>query len=751
MAKLALLMLLARLTVANTFHQDDIIHFPSRDTSSSTPNFKRAADPCAAITQAWEERMRTVPLEMRQGKLLALDLRPSVATACLESVPLNKQKNLQLLTYLKPFLELQSTIGIISNPPEEYLLSGVDFPGGMDAMQSKLENSEYKSQTEFVNDLMSLIVSFNDNHLAYNAALNMAFRRGRTGIATVRSISSDGLQMPEIFFDSDLLGQGNKPPSAVESIDGVEVSLFMEQLAIGLEGSPQDPDAQYNRLFPSLAGMTTGQGKGMIPLSIFDIPDNHTVKFKNGTSRVVLNEIVTLRDVDLTGIRSGQDFQNKFESPQGVKLPQPPASSPTQSSAPSPPSPPSPPAPQRTLQGYPKPLIEHPQGLMSGYLPDGEGLENTAVITILGFTSLRGQVSLKDPAQISDLLRGARDVVFKTAAAAKQQGREKLVIDLQANGGGKLQLVEFLYRSFFPEAAFDTADRYRLTDGLKFIAQADYESFAENDIQLDALPMGLDEKPITDAKIFFKANPVKGQNATTAFTSDKTKQYLVNPDEFLPGSAQAANGAKAEAPWKPEDMVILTDGLCSSACASFTGLMVRNVGIRTVALGGRPLSLPMQAIGGVKGGRVNSFAEIRDLFEHARQQSNMSAEARQFLQSHDKSIPSIGDSPLRPLVDEKFGGSINIRNTYTLDDLDGFPLQFKYKAANCRLFYTKDMIQDITATWNRVAGIAFRGAPCAPGSTVNKNGTIGFETPGFTKDVKSRVRGLPVPTIPNRG
>src|SRR5699024_10736767 len=219
----------------------------------------------------------------------------------------------------------------------------------------------------------------------------------------------------------------------------------------------------------------------------------------------------------------------------------------------------------------------------------------------------------------------------------------------------------------------------------KFIAQADYESFAENDIQLDALPMGLDEKPITDAKIFFKANPVKGQNATTAFTSDKTKQYLVNPDEFLPGSAQAANGAKAEAPWKPEDMVILTDGLCSSACASFTGLMVRNVRIRTVALGGRPLSLPMQAIGGVKGGRVNSFAEIRDLFKHARQQSNMSAEARQFLQSHDKSIPSIGDSPLRPLVDEKFGGSINIRNTYTLDDLDGFPLQFKYKAANCRL------------------------------------------------------------------
>ena len=157
MAKLALLMLLARLTMANTFHQDDIIHFPSRDTSSSTPNFKRAADPCAAITQAWEERMRTVPLEMRQGKLLALDLRPSVATACLESVPLNKQKNLQLLTYLKPFLELQSTIGIISNPPEEYLLSGVDFPGGMDAMQSKLENNEYKSQTEFVNDLMSLV------------------------------------------------------------------------------------------------------------------------------------------------------------------------------------------------------------------------------------------------------------------------------------------------------------------------------------------------------------------------------------------------------------------------------------------------------------------------------------------------------------------------------------------------------------------------------------------------------------------
>jgi hypothetical protein len=67
------------------------------------------------------------------------------------------------------------------------------------------------------------------------------------------------------------------------------------------------------------------------------------------------------------------------------------------------------------------------------------------------------------------------------------------------------------------------------------------------------------------------------------------------------------------------------------------------------------------------------------------------------------------------------------------------PLQFRYEAANCRLFFTWEMARDITALWKAVAGAAWRGKKCAPGSTTNSDGTIGG-VPGYTKMVEDRYR-----------
>jgi hypothetical protein len=42
------------------------------------------------------------------------------------------------------------------------------------------------------------------------------------------------------------------------------------------------------------------------------------------------------------------------------------------------------------------------------------------------------------------------------------------------------------------------------------------------------------------------------------------------------------------------------DGLCASTCSYFVELMTQ-VGVRTVAYGGRPQSGPMQMLGGTEG------------------------------------------------------------------------------------------------------------------------------------------------------
>jgi hypothetical protein len=71
------------------------------------------------------------------------------------------------------------------------------------------------------------------------------------------------------------------------------------------------------------------------------------------------------------------------------------------------------------------------------------------------------------------------------------------------------------------------------------------------------------------------------------------------------------------------------------------------------------------------------------------------------------------------------------------DPLGSVPLQFRYEAANCRLFYTWDMARDITAVWKAAAGVAWEGAKCVPGSTTNADGTMG-SVPEYSKKVEDQ-------------
>ncbi|KAM3504446.1 hypothetical protein MY11210_008344 [Beauveria gryllotalpidicola] len=690
-------------------------------------------DPCAMISKAFEAaRNETSP------KPIILDLRPSVGTACLKSVPVATDRDIALLDYLRPYIEYQSTIEILKNPPEEYLLSGVDLMGGLEAMQQKLKGNEYKTQFDVMTDLQSLFVATNDNHFGYTPGLFSAFRQIREGLDLV-SISKDGLEMPQVFAAQDILTPGNATytPSPIDTIDGQDVYEFLENDALRAPQGLQDPDARLNSLFFSVPRSATRAGGGAL-LSVFDIPDNYTIVHKNGTERMVTNSIITLPTTDLGGIRSGQDFHERFEVPPRKK--------------PTPTKPPNKePPPRPTLPGYPLPFVKHTNDSIASYALNDTEMRDTTVISFLSFLALNVADPTGPDGNISSFIREFGDVLDRTAAVAKAQGRDKLIIDMSANGGGLVDLVDFTYTAFFPGARFDSFDRYRLNGGLELTSKLlSYNTSLGLLVSFEGLPLGPDNKTIDAPDAFFETRPVKDQKMTAAFHRDPFARYAIEPEIFLRGYEPDKDRKQREAPWKPENMVILTDGTCASACTIFTGLMVRNFGIRTIALGGRPLNKPMQAIGGVKGSQLLANGQNKALITDLVERAERDRVGSKIVQSIQRTIPSIRDPPILPfLEDAANGGTVNVRNAYTGDDADGFPLHFKYEAANCRLFYTREMVQDVTESWRQAARIAFGNGTCVSGSTASSDGRMGSETLAFDPSVRGKAKGIPRPTLQN--
>jgi hypothetical protein len=128
-----------------------------------------------------------------------------------------------------------------------------------------------------------------------------------------------------------------------------------------------------------------------------------------------------------------------------------------------------------------------------------------------------------------------------------------------------------------------------------------------------------------------------------------------------------------------------------------------------------------------------------------------------FPQAQNTVFQNISELPLERASSPAQAGSVNFRNNIRIGDESVTPLQFVYEAADCRIWYTPEMIYDPTSLWSRVASIAFAsnytyGTPytspyCVHGSTNQptsltgglKNGTLGPQTPPF--GAKSTLEG----------
>lgn len=194
-------------------------------------------------------------------------------------------------------------------------------------------------------------------------------------------------------------------------------------------------------------------------------------------------------------------------------------------------------------------------------------------------------------------------------------------------------------------------------------------------------------------------------------------------------------------PFAARDVVVLYDGSCASSCAVLSEYLKNYANVQFIAVGGRPQAGPMQAVGGTKGAQVFAFAGTIDpnwvaLFEAP--ETSFRLDAVDTLWENFSAYPVSREANLK-------GGGVNGRNNLRVGDDTLIPLQFVYEAADCRLWWTKEMLYDPVLLWNRAAQVAFkerRGTQfnskyCVANSTGHptsisggwKPGTLGPQTP----------------------
>lgn len=501
----------------------------------------------------------------------------------------------------------------------------------------------------------------------------------------------------------------------------------------------QDPDAQYNSLFWSPATKISYGDGFQLGSYLVDFPDSHNVRFSNGSSGQFPN--MALIRTSFSELDSGEKLHQEVEVPKPNATLTTKLASDTEMPL------------VESLPRYPSnPVAIHKYGgYISGYLLEDENDNDMCVLA--AFTFQTAYHTLPGYNITEDFIE-ARRVIRETLSSCKVDGRTRLIVDMSANDGGYINLGYELYRNLFPQAKMWTGSRIRAHPAADLLGRLLYDI-----PKAQALATAGESQLYPTTGTPFKTwkdlyGPVV-VNVTGHDVNELESNLLTsNQSTFTDGKSFyltgfAPKGLKEEAfllsqPFDPPNIVVLTNGICISTCAIFTGLMVREQGVRTIVVGGRPLFTPMQAIGGTKGSQMTRAADIRTWFGAIldADKGNVTIKSEELAAL----VPSPDLPPLEPV--SLVGSGVNFRNAYvdgyelTEDKGDDYPTQFIYEAANCRMFYTAEHLRDVDALWRDVRGVAWNNGSCAPGSTVKRDGgkwIISDQTPEFTDKFRSRV------------
>lgn len=584
------------------------------------------------------------------------------------SVPVNRNDALNFVDSISPYLEWQSDPAYKADPPADYAYAAYDLVANLASIRTKISNNGYKSEYDFQADLLeNVFLKGHDGHMVlYPDLLARATSFGRrSGLV---SISSDGAALPQIKFKNDVAAQGNDA-LVVAKINGSPATEFILNEVRQAVGS-QDIDAAYNQHFyqvaTSIQGSKVGQhasgGRGRF------LYHGQYTNYTMSDGSVRSEENVANIIGDFTGVTDGPSFYKKFCTPQK------PAADPAATSV----------LVNGRIPGYPEPIVTSRDGIISGYYLEGQGNEDTAVLTMLSF----------HPNDNNEW----QDVTSQFFAQARQDGKTKLILDVQANGGGFIFLGYDLFRQLFPQTREDGNSRWKANKAFLGVSQAYSKSGTKQNYFSWHSDLNINDTHFTSFDDKFSGTP----HRNTPYTDLMRWDFASNTDPFT--VTGYGDRTDYQQPFRAEDIVLLYDGYCASTCTIASELLRIRAGVKSVAFGGRPTQDAIQGVGGIKGSQVLDFSSIYQYIRNAYSATKDIATRKEFDRYTTTSWYRASHA------------GVNVRDTILRDNIDdGTPSQYVYEAADCRKYWTNDMVNDVANVWKAAADAAFHGGSCVSG------------------------------------
>ncbi|KAJ5643302.1 uncharacterized protein N7484_005809 [Penicillium longicatenatum] len=652
-------------------------------TTASVISRSKSTDACGQIYQRVHNARNGNSTVIIPGEL---------GLQCLQAMPFESSRAVLWVKEFRKWLLFQSDLEILKDPPPGYQMPATDLIGTLDQIEKRAAGESYKNHWEFDTDVKNMIGSAYDGHLDVSTCPSSLMTY--TNDVPLVSVSSNGMAIPKVytFADARLLKSHQARVSPIVSINGVDAASYLEE--ISLTSKSQDRDALYNEVFLSNPIAAKGESwalNGLFSQTTVWPGANHTLRYANGTSQVVK----TVVELESWNWKSGKARYNALCLPSSTsstssKRSLSPSSQVSKRSSRS-----------KSPSGYLIPYSNTTEYSLLSFFPKSSNLNETAVLALPSFKP-------EDLAQFNNL---ARNFIKKAA----KEGKKKMIIDLQGNGGGTISAGWNLFRLFFPDQEVYSATRFRAHEGINFIGEA----FAR-------LPLN---NPDTYGNMLdWKENVTPDQEAAFSSWADLYGPYEllgVNSSSLFANNLTAISYPGAEPvsgygaiPLDPktqtfaaEDIILITDGYCASTCTLFTELM-KAQGVRSIAFGGRPLAAPMQAMGGIKGAQVENLADMANLLAVAKELAKSSSLlSDEDLENWDKYVPS----PLSEFPYQTSNATVNLLNAFGPTN-DIVPRQFIYEAAECRRFFTFENIVDQETTWASAADAMFYGGGCVEGS-----------------------------------
>ncbi|KAL6702625.1 hypothetical protein ACN47E_001294 [Coniothyrium glycines] len=647
-----------------------------------------------------------------------------LAYACLRTVPIRQQEASGTVDAIKQMVEFQSTITYLKDPPQGWPNEAVDIMGGLDNIKSRVNNGEYSNEYDFENDIASLLVSAHDGHLNFNGmAYTGAFQWRRSSRIALISASRDGSSTPQVWAYSDFnQSDSSFEPSPITQIQGRDVVEFLEEEA--RLSSYHDPDTRYNAMF----FMQAAENFGYFTNPRFYPGPTTTVVYENGTTQEYTNSAIVLQPTSWTFVTGPESFYETYIVPdtsaQRVKKRDPNAL-PMHLENPR----------DHDFQGsfsvkhgsvpvfYPEPVVAHSADLvpLAGYFVNtNEGEIGVLVVQTFNTEDVAGAVEFQ--AVVQDYI-----------SQAKSRGIERVIIDVRANGGGKILSGYDMYKQFFPSQAPQTQSRWRGSPASRVFGESlsSFESINFINAELFTSPFSNDAYVNTQLDEFatwsdmYPPERFHNDNFTALLKYNLSDPLTTSNERTAVGITITGYGSRdnyTTDPFRAEDLLILSDGICASTCSIFTELMTQQSGVRTLTVGGRPQPGPSVPVGGTKGTLVLPALYLHALSEYVLVQfassTSQAAEWRTFV-PQTFSIAT---------VDASVNFQDNIRRGL---ETAGVPTQFLNDTSSCRIWYEPDMYFNVTRLWEKASSVAWGSngaldeAQCVSGSVTSREAQTG--------------------------